>query len=155
LANALGCSGMTPEWIFQTPVVLKGPSITVKTAFISSCTYYLIRNPHGWFSYGTDTFLSHEQAKTCIWLIWVTVLTSHELFKVGDPTLPLTNLVGKLFLCDSKIGAAPEDGIYEKFFGKHGMTGEDSALSGFGFVKKPRNHKADNTHTPSAKDKSQ
>ena len=48
VANALSASGKTPEWIFGTPVVLKGPSITVKTAFLSSCLYYLIRNPHGW-----------------------------------------------------------------------------------------------------------
>lgn len=27
---------------------LQGPSITVKTAFLSSCLYYLIRNPHDW-----------------------------------------------------------------------------------------------------------
>jgi len=150
VANAFSCTGKSAEWIFQTPVVLKGPSITVKTAFISSCTYYLIRNPHGWFSYGTDAFISHDQAKTCIWLIWVAVLTLHELFKVPDPTLPFTNLVGKFFMCKGMIGAAPEDGIYEKLFGKHGMTGEDSALSGFGFIKKvqgagerPRNHKND------------
>lgn len=136
VANALSASGKTPEWIFGTPVVLKGPSITVKTAFLSSCLYYLIRNPHGWFSYGTDAFVSHTQAKTIIWLVWVTVLTLHEIFKIPDPTMPLTNLVGKICLCDGLIGGQPDKGIYEKIMGDGGMTGEDSALSGFGFVKK-------------------
>ena len=135
VANALSASGKTPEWIFGTPVVLKGPSITVKTAFLSSCIYYLIRNPHGWFSYGTDAFMTHDQARTVIWLIWVVVLTLHEILKITDPTLPLTNLIGKVCLCEAKIGAQPQDGIYEKIFGKTAMTEEDSALSGFGFVK--------------------
>jgi len=136
VANALSASGKTPDWIFGTPVVLKGPSITVKTAFLSSCLYYLIRNPHGWFSYGTDAFMTHTQAKTCIWLVWVVVLTLHELLKIPDPTAPFTKLVGKICLCGGMIGGQPESGIYEKIFGDGAMTGEDSALSGFGFVKK-------------------
>ena len=38
--------------------------------------------------------------------------------------------------CFPRTCAQPDKGIYEKIMGDGGMTGEDSALSGFGFVKK-------------------
>ena len=54
------------------------------------------------FSYGKDSFMTHTQAKTCIWLVWVVVLTLHEIFKIPDPTAPLTKLIGKLCLCEQQ-----------------------------------------------------
>lgn len=53
----LCCAEQTPEWAFVTPPVLKGPSITVKAAFIASAAYYLLRNPHGSLPYDTDAFM--------------------------------------------------------------------------------------------------
>jgi hypothetical protein len=58
LAAWMHMAGATEEWAFSTPPVLKGPSITVRTAFMTSVIYYLLRNPHAYFSYGTDAFLS-------------------------------------------------------------------------------------------------
>jgi hypothetical protein len=45
------------------------------------------------------------QARTMIWLFWVLVLTLNEIFKIPDPTRPITNLIGKLLMCDSSVGA--------------------------------------------------
>eukprot|EP00960_Hanusia_phi_P027357 746780-Hanusia_phi.AAC.1 len=48
------------DWMFGTPPVLKGPSITVRTAFFASCIYYLLRNPHEFLPYGKDALLTVE-----------------------------------------------------------------------------------------------
>ncbi|EKX39508.1 hypothetical protein GUITHDRAFT_143491 [Guillardia theta CCMP2712] len=136
LANWLGMIGKSSDWMFGTPPVLKGPSMTVRTAFFTSCVYYLLRNPHEFLPYGKDALLTHDQARTCIWLLWVFVLSVHELLKVENPWEWLTRLVGVCFLCPDEIGGAPEDGVYEMVFGKGEKVTHDAALSGFGFDKK-------------------
>ncbi|KAJ1477156.1 hypothetical protein T484DRAFT_1963890 [Baffinella frigidus] len=137
LAAWMHMGGATEDWAFSTPPVLKSPSITVRTAFMTSLIYYMIRNPHSYFGYGTDAFVSHNHAKAIIWLIWLIILTGAELLRVAEPWQPLTSFLGKVLQCPALLGGAPEDGIYEKLFGQAGKehVHVDAILAGFGFKK--------------------
>lgn len=111
------CNGASTSWSLEgTPPVLRKPTTTVKLAFASSVTYYMLRNPHHFLPWRMDV-IPADEIKLLILAMWVAVLIAGDVFHVVDPMGWMMPVLSPITLIKGEIGGVPEPGFFDTAFG--------------------------------------